>query len=182
MSKLNIVILAAGKGTRMQSAKPKVLHQLAGKPLLQHVLDCAKTLSPEKIIGVYGYGGDAVPNAMPNENMLWVEQKEQLGTGHAVKQVLPHLDEEGTTIILLGDVPLISAEACKQLLVETQDLGLLTVKKQDPTGYGRVVRDSNKNVIAIVEHKDASQHQLQINEVNTGIIAIKNEKLKRWGQ
>jgi bifunctional UDP-N-acetylglucosamine pyrophosphorylase/glucosamine-1-phosphate N-acetyltransferase len=180
MSKLNIVILAAGKGTRMQSVKPKVLHQLAAKTLLQHVHDCAKTLNPEKIIGVYGYGGDVVPEAMRNENMLWVEQKEQLGTGHAVKQVLPHLDEEGTTLILLGDVPLISAEACKQLLAETQDLGLLTVKKQDPTGYGRIVRGSNQHVMAIVEHKDASQHQLQINEVNTGIIAIRNEKLKRW--
>ncbi|HPB91419.1 MAG TPA: NTP transferase domain-containing protein, partial [Rugosibacter sp.] len=104
--KLNIVILAAGKGTRMVSNLPKVLHKLAGKPLLQHVVDCAKSLKPQKIIVVYGYGGSAVPDAMVHENIIWVEQKEQLGTGHAVMQVLPYLDSDAATLILLGDVPL----------------------------------------------------------------------------
>lgn len=180
MSNLNIVILAAGKGTRMQSSLPKVLHSLAGKPLLQHVVDCAKSLNPTKIIGVYGYGGDAVPNAMQHENMVWVEQKEQLGTGHAVMQVLPHLEADATTLILLGDVPLVSAEACKQLLSLTQSLGLLTVNKQNPTGYGRIVRDESNNILAIVEHKDATEKQREITEVNTGIIAAQNTYLSKW--
>lgn len=178
--KLNIVILAAGKGTRMVSNLPKVLHKLAGKPLLQHVVDCAKSLNPQKIIGVYGYGGSAVPDAMLHEKIIWVEQKEQLGTGHAVMQVLPHLDSDATTLILLGDVPLVNTATCRQLLDSTDALGLLTIKKHNPASYGRIVRDSRGMVQAIVEYKDANEEQRRINEVNTGIIAARNDKLNVW--
>ncbi len=180
MNKLNIVILAAGKGTRMHSNKPKVLHQLAGKPLLQHVINCAKQLDPSKIIAVYGYGGEAVPQAFAHENITWVEQTEQLGTGHAVQQALSHLDADATTLILLGDVPLLSVESCKKLLDQTEELGLLTFIKPDPTGYGRIIRNSEGIVTAIIEHKDATSQQREIKEVNTGIIAAENRHLANW--
>jgi bifunctional UDP-N-acetylglucosamine pyrophosphorylase/glucosamine-1-phosphate N-acetyltransferase len=144
------------------------------------VIDSAKTLNPAKIVTVYGYGGDAVPSAMKHENMIWVEQKEQLGTGHAVMQVLPHLDKDAKTLILLGDVPLVNAEVCQQLLDETGALGLLTVKKDDPASYGRIVRDAQGAVQAITEFKDANETQRKINEVNTGIIAARNDKLIAW--
>ena len=177
---LNIVILAAGKGTRMYSSTPKVLHKLAGKALLQHVIDAAKQLQPNKIIVVYGYGGDAVPSAFKHEKLIWVEQKEQLGTGHAVLQAAPHLDADAKTLILLGDVPLLSVASCQQLLHKTKELGLMTVEKLNPTGYGRIVRNADRFVQAIVEHKDATQAQRQINEVNTGIIAAQNPPLRNW--
>ena len=177
---LNIVILAAGKGTRMQSLMPKVLHKLAGKGLLQHVIDAAKQLNPSKIIVVYGFGGNAVPEAFTHENIVWVEQKEQLGTGHAVQQASPHLDQEATTLILLGDVPLVSRTSCETLLNKTKALGLLTVNKANPTGYGRIVRNAQTAIEAIVEHKDATEQQRQITEVNTGIIAANNQHLKAW--
>lgn len=177
---LNIVILAAGKGTRMQSLIPKVLHKLAGKALLQHVIDAAKQLNPSKIIVVYGYGGNAVPEAFTHENIVWVEQKEQLGTGHAVLQAAPHLDQDATTLILLGDVPLLSRTSCETLLNKTKALGLLTVNKVNPTGYGRIVRNTQTSIEAIVEHKDATEQQRQITEVNTGIIAANNQHLKAW--
>lgn len=177
---LNIVILAAGKGTRMQSVMPKVLHRLAGKPLLQHVIDAAKELNPSKVVVVYGYGGDAVPSAFKHEDIIWVEQKEQLGTGHAVLQAASHLDPNGTTLILLGDVPLLNQQSCLALLDQTKALGLLTVSKQNPAGYGRIVRDANKQIVAIVEHKDATEAQHLITEVNTGIIAAANQHLKAW--
>ncbi|HSH73398.1 MAG TPA: bifunctional UDP-N-acetylglucosamine diphosphorylase/glucosamine-1-phosphate N-acetyltransferase GlmU [Methylophilaceae bacterium] len=178
--KLNIVILAAGKGTRMHSQLPKVLHKLAGKPLLQHVIDCAKQLNPSKIVVVYGYGGDAVPKAFAHEEIIWALQSEQLGTGHAVQQAMPHLDADATTLILLGDVPLVSIASCQQLLEKTEHLGLLTAIKADPTGYGRIVRNHEGFVTAIVEHKDATAEQRQIKEVNTGIIAAQNKYLDRW--
>ena len=178
--KLNIVILAAGKGTRMQSFMPKVLHRLAGKTLLQHVIDTAKQLSPNKVVVVYGYGGDAVPKAFKHETVSWVEQKEQLGTGHAVLQAVPHLDDEGATLILLGDVPLLNQRSCLSLLEKTEGLGLLTVKKKNPTGYGRIVRNDQQQILAIVEHKDATESQRAITEVNTGIMAVSNSKLKTW--
>ena len=177
---LNIVILAAGKGTRMQSLMPKVLHKLAGKALLQHVIDAAKQLNPSKIIVVYGYGGNAVPEAFAHENIVWVEQKEQLGTGHAVQQAAPHLDQDATTLILLGDVPLLSRTSCETLLNKTKALGLLTVNKANPTEYGRIVRNAQTSIEAIVEHKDATEQQRQITEVNTGIIAANNQHLKAW--
>ena len=177
---LNIVILAAGKGTRMQSVMPKVLHRLAGKALLQHVIDAAKELKPSKVVVVYGYGGDAVPSAFAHEDIIWVEQKEQLGTGHAVLQASPHLDLDGTTLILLGDVPLLNQQSCLALLYKTKALGLLTVSKQKPAGYGRIVRDANQQILAIVEHKDATDAERLITEVNTGIIAAENQHLKAW--
>ena len=180
LDKLNIVILAAGKGTRMNSAKAKVLHSLAGKPLLQYVINTAKHLNPQKIIVVYGYGGEAVPKAFAHEEIIWVEQSKQLGTGHAVQQVMPHLDSDAATLILLGDVPLVSADTCKNLLEKTQQLGLLTVKKANPSGYGRILRDSAGKVSAIVEHKDATAQQRGINEVNTGIIVASNAYLIAW--
>lgn len=177
---LNIVILAAGKGTRMYSQQPKVLHKLAGRPLLQHVISSAQQLDPAKTIVIYGFGGEAVPQAFPHENVVWVKQSEQLGTGHAVLQALPHLDKDATTLILLGDVPLVNTDSCRKLLAQTRQLGLLTVKKPDPNGYGRIVRDGAGQVSAIVEHKDATEQQRLINEVNTGIIAVENIKLAAW--
>lgn len=179
---LNVVILAAGKGTRMYSSLPKVLHKLAGQPLLQHVINVAKSLQPQKIIVVYGYGGDVVPNAFAHEEITWVLQAEQLGTGHALQQALPYLDQEAQTLILLGDVPLVNAESCKKLLDQTQHLGLMTFIKPDPTGYGRIVRNQAGVVSAIVEHKDANAEQRAIQEVNTGIIAAENRHLAIWLQ
>ena len=164
----------------MQSVMPKVLHKLAGKTLLQHVIDTAKQLQPNKMIVVYGYGGDVVPAAFAHENIIWVEQKEQLGTGHAVLQAAPHLDQNANTLILLGDVPLLSVESCKKLLEKTQTLGLMTVNKVDPSGYGRIVRNKDNLIQEIVEHKDATAQQKQITEVNTGIIASNNQQLKSW--
>jgi bifunctional UDP-N-acetylglucosamine pyrophosphorylase / glucosamine-1-phosphate N-acetyltransferase len=181
MQKLNIVILAAGKGTRMVSTKPKVLHTLAGRPILSHVLTCAETLNPSKTILVYGYGGDQVKEAFADKSLIWIEQKEQLGTGHAVQQVEHVLDDEATVLILLGDVPLIEADDCKRLLAQAQNqLVILSYKKSDPTGYGRIVRDAKGAVIAIVEHKDATEPQRQINEINTGIMAMPAKALKNW--
>ena len=181
MSKLNIVILAAGKGTRMHSDKPKVLHAVAGKPLLGHVVDCAEQLSAHKIVIVYGFGGQAVPQAFSDRKLLWAEQAQQLGTGHAVQQAAPQLDDDGISMILLGDVPLIEAATCQQLLQKAEHgLVLLSVKKADPTGYGRIVRTAQGQVSAIVEHKDASQAQHAIDEVNSGIMAMPNRWLKQW--
>jgi bifunctional UDP-N-acetylglucosamine pyrophosphorylase/glucosamine-1-phosphate N-acetyltransferase len=178
---LNIVILAAGKGTRMHSDKPKVLHAVAGKPLLGHVIDCAQQLSPQKIVVVYGFGGQTVLETFKDKDLLWAEQAQQLGTGHAVQQAMPSLDADGTSLILLGDVPLIEASTCQHLLREAeQGLVLLTVRKDDPTGYGRIVRSSDGKVSAIVEHKDASAAQRAIDEVNSGIMAMPNRYLKKW--
>lgn len=181
LDKLNVVILAAGKGTRMHSQKPKVLHALAGKPLLGHVITCAKQLNPNKIVVVYGFGGEIVPQAFSNEDITWVKQEDQLGTGHAVQQTVPFLDPDAVTLILLGDVPLVDVEACKQLLTQAEkQLALLSVKKADPTGYGRIVRNAEGKVQAIVEHKDASETQRAIDEVNTGIMALPNLRLMSW--
>jgi bifunctional UDP-N-acetylglucosamine pyrophosphorylase / glucosamine-1-phosphate N-acetyltransferase len=181
MNKLNIVILAAGKGTRMYSNKPKVLHEIAAKPILAHVIDCAKQLEPHKIIVVYGFGGEIVRQSFDHENIIWVNQAEQLGTGHAVQQAAPYLDDDGETLILLGDVPLVDADACKNLSGQANDkLAILSFNKPDPTAYGRIVRASAGNVTAIVEHKDATEQQRTIKEVNTGIMAMPNKQLKSW--
>ena len=178
--KLNIVILAAGKGTRMFSSKPKVLHEVAGRPILRHVIDCAKALNPAKIIVVYGFGGDLVKNAFAQENIIWVEQAQQLGTGHAVQQAAPHLDDDANTLILLGDVPLVDAQSCEKLLAKASNqLVIQSFNKVNPTGYGRIVR-SNNSVTAIVEHKDATEAQKAIKEVNTGIMAMPAKALKNW--
>jgi bifunctional UDP-N-acetylglucosamine pyrophosphorylase/glucosamine-1-phosphate N-acetyltransferase len=181
MNKLNIVILAAGKGTRMHSNTPKVLHEVGGKPILGHVIDCAKLLNPHKIIVVYGYGGELVREAFANKHVIWVHQAEQLGTGHAVQQALSHLDFDAELLILLGDVPLVDAKACKNLVEHAnKQLAILSFNKEDPTGYGRIVRNSLGNVTAIVEHKDATVEQRSISEVNTGIMAMPVPYLSKW--
>jgi len=181
MIPLNIIILAAGKGTRMYSTLPKVLHVVGAKPILAHVIDCAKTLNPNRIIVVYGFGGEMVKEAFVNENITWVKQTEQLGTGHAVQQAVPFLEEEADTLILLGDVPLVDASACRKLLEQSiNKLAILTFNKDDPTSYGRIVRGLTGNVAAIVEHKDATEAQREINEVNTGIMAMPNKYLVKW--
>ncbi len=181
MSQLNIVILAAGKGTRMHSNTPKVLHQVGAKPILGHVIDCAKKLNPHNIIVVYGFGGETVKQTFAHEDIIWVNQVEQHGTGHAVQQAIPHLEADAHTLILLGDVPLIDVGACEKLVKQGQDkLALLSFNKADPTGYGRIVRNSADSVMAIVEHKDASSAQREIKEVNTGIMAMPNAHLLNW--
>jgi bifunctional UDP-N-acetylglucosamine pyrophosphorylase / glucosamine-1-phosphate N-acetyltransferase len=182
VSKLNIVILAAGLGKRMHSALPKVLHPLAGKPLLAHVLDVARALSPEQICVVYGHGGEAVPKAVGNEGLICVRQEPQLGTGHALMQALPHLGQEGATLVLYGDVPLTSIETLKKLTSTAADetFALLTVELANPSGYGRIVRNDTGAVMAIVEEKDASEAQRKIREINTGIMVIPNRWLPGW--
>ena len=178
---LNVVILAAGKGTRMYSDLPKVLHPLAGKALLGHVLDTARKLKPARLCVVYGYGGDVVPNAMAAADIAWALQAEQMGTGHAVKQALPHLDPQGITLVLYGDVPLTYADTLKRLLAHAggDKLAVLTAQFADPTGYGRIVREGGK-VTRIVEQKDANAAELAISEINTGIIAAPTAKLSQW--
>jgi bifunctional UDP-N-acetylglucosamine pyrophosphorylase / glucosamine-1-phosphate N-acetyltransferase len=177
---LNIVILAAGKGTRMHSNTPKVLHQIGGAAILAHVITCAKALKPQKIIVVYGFGGEIVREAFAHETIIWVNQAEQKGTGHAVQQAVPYLDVGANTLILLGDVPLVNVDACKKLIEQANNkLAILSFNKADPTGYGRIVRN-NESVIAIVEHKDATDAQRKIIEVNTGIMAMPNAQLTKW--
>lgn len=181
MTDLNIVILAAGKGTRMRSDLPKVLHAIGGTPILHHVINAARKLNPQKIIVVYGFGGEQVQQQTPGEDLVWVLQAEQLGTGHAVQQALPHLPAQGKTLILLGDVPLVDVKACRDMLSQADaHLVVQTFIKDDPTGYGRIVRNAQNQVVAIVEHKDASEAQRALQEVNTGIMAMPNAALKHW--
>lgn len=183
MKELNIIILAAGLGKRMNSSLPKVLHSLAGKPLLSHVLDTANGLLPHKICVVYGHGNDAVREAIGRKELVWVKQEPQLGTGHALMQALPHLDKKGLTLVLYGDVPLISLETLQKLISASskENLALLTVRLDDPTGYGRIVRDNKaNNIIAIVEDKDLNIDQQKIKEINTGIMVIPNANLHEW--
>jgi bifunctional UDP-N-acetylglucosamine pyrophosphorylase/glucosamine-1-phosphate N-acetyltransferase len=166
----------------MRSSLPKVLHPLANKPLLQHVVETATTLDPESIHVVYGHGGEQVQQQLSSLPVSWVLQAEQLGTGHAVEQALPALQQEALVLVLYGDVPLIETETLKTLLQAAgqSGFGLLTVSLQDPNGYGRIVRDSHGSVARIVEQKDATEAELQINEVNTGIMALSTAKLKQW--
>ncbi len=183
MENLNIIILAAGLGKRMHSALPKVLHLLAGKPLLSHVLDTADALSPQKVCVVYGHGNEAVPDAIGNDQLIWVKQEPQLGTGHALMQALQHLDKKGMTLVLYGDVPLIRFKTLQDLISagSAENLALLTLELDEPTGYGRIVRDAEtKNVLAIVEEKDTSIDQQRILEINTGIMVVPNANLHEW--
>ena len=178
---LNIVILAAGQGTRMKSSLPKVLHPLAGKPLVQHVIDTSKKLNPEKINVVYGHGGEQVQQQINDSDINWVLQAEQLGTGHAVDQVKDQLKDEQLVLILYGDVPLIKIDTLTALLDQAKDgFSLLTVKLEKPQGYGRIVRNKKGLVENITEEKDASDEIKKINEVNTGILAVKASLLKNW--
>ncbi len=151
MNSLEIVILAAGKGTRMYSDRPKVLHALAGKPLVQHVLECALSLQPRKVCVVYGHGGDAVPQSMAGYDARFVLQAPQLGTGHAVQQAMPYLDDDSRTLVLYGDVPLIQHKTLHQMQDAGAGVVLLTVRLPNPTGYGRIVRNVEGDVQAIVE-------------------------------
>ena len=177
----SVIILAAGKGTRMRSHLPKVLQPLAGRPLLGHVIETAKKLQAENIITIYGHGGQLVQDAFVEEKIQWVEQAEQLGTGHAVQMTLPVLPKEGISLILYGDVPLVRQQTLEQLLEASREtgIGMITLTVENPAGYGRIVRESGK-IQAIVEHKDASDEQRLINEINTGIYCVSNAKLHQW--
>lgn len=176
---LNIVILAAGKGTRMYSKMPKVLHEIGGTPMVARVIDTAAALNPQNICVVIGHGKEQVL-AKVDRDVVWVEQTEQLGTGHAVKTALPHLPEEGRTLVLYGDVPLTDAATLQSLLEAAGDeVGLLTDVLDNPAGYGRIIRENGK-VVAIVEEKDANADQKAVKETNTGILVLPNRKLAGW--
>ena len=176
---LDVVILAAGKGTRMFSSAPKVLHPLAGRPLLRHVVDAARILASGKIIVVYGHGGQQVPAAFANDGLVFVLQEPQLGTGHGVQQALPHLSGE-RTLVLYGDVPLIRPETLVKLTAHGGNLSLITAMLEDPSGYGRVVRDAGGRVARIVEQSDATELDKGIREINTGILCAPRSKLASW--
>ncbi|WP_298444621.1 bifunctional UDP-N-acetylglucosamine diphosphorylase/glucosamine-1-phosphate N-acetyltransferase GlmU [uncultured Ferrimonas sp.] len=178
--KLEVVILAAGKGTRMRSALPKVLHGIAGKPMVQHAIDAAAALQPSRTHLVYGHGGEQLQAALSHNSVQWALQAQQLGTGHAVDQA--NWDDNSTVLVLYGDVPLIQTETLQRLLdvQPANGIGLLTVNLDDPSGYGRIVRDDSGTVQAIVEHKDANDAQRAIAEVNTGILVAPGKALKQW--
>jgi bifunctional UDP-N-acetylglucosamine pyrophosphorylase/glucosamine-1-phosphate N-acetyltransferase len=182
MNRLHIVILAAGQGTRMRSAMPKVLHAIAGRPMLAHVVGTAVALDPEVIHVVYGHGGERVQQELADLPVTWVEQAEQLGTGHAVEQAMPGIPDDASVLVLYGDVPLITLDtlnACTGVAARGT-LALVTVHLADPTGYGRILRDDSSRVSGIVEQKDASDEQLSIREGNTGILCAPAGQLKSW--
>jgi bifunctional UDP-N-acetylglucosamine pyrophosphorylase/glucosamine-1-phosphate N-acetyltransferase len=182
---LSVVILAAGKGTRMRSTLPKVLHPIADKPMVSHVIDSARQLNASNIYVVYGFGGDVLKAALTKDNtgddLTFVEQVEQLGTGHAVDMASPYIKDDEDILVLYGDVPLTQASTLERLLAVKSESGmsLLTVNLANPQGYGRIIR-KNSRVIGIIEQKDASQAQLLINEANTGILLANGGDLKRW--
>ena len=180
MTTLNVVILAAGKGTRMYSDKPKVLHAIAGKSMLRHVVDTAANLKPAKTIVIYGHGGEAVPLALGEGSAIFVLQEPQLGTGHAVQQALPLLEDGGISLVLYGDVPLIQHETLSKLLNDGNTLTLLTQYLVNPTGYGRIVRAEDGKVSRIIEEKDATSEQRKIQEINTVILAAPTQLLRKW--
>ena len=197
---MNVVILAAGMGKRMRSALPKVLHTIAGKALLQHVIDTALSLNPSRLIMIYGHGGDQVRRLIGESAnginaagqtvevpLFWAKQEPQLGTGHALMQALPHLDDAHPTLVLSGDVPLIKADSLQRLVAAAADqrreqgggFGLMTVVLNDPSGYGRIIRESGK-VQRIIEQKDASAQERAINEINSGIMVGPTRAFREW--
>ncbi|MBB71785.1 MAG: UDP-N-acetylglucosamine diphosphorylase/glucosamine-1-phosphate N-acetyltransferase [Legionellales bacterium] len=179
---VDIIILGAGKGKRMNSDLPKVLHLVGGQTILEHDVAAVQGLNPNSINVIYGHNGVQVCERLSHLPVNWVEQKQQLGTGHAVSQALPNLSDDNLALILLGDVPLITKETLQSLLDVTPagGVGLLTAEVDDPTGLGRILRDDNGNVTGIIEHADASDAQRQINEINTGIMAAPVKLLKQW--
>ncbi len=178
---MNIVILAAGMGKRMHSSLPKVLHLLAGKSMLEHVIATARALIPEKLVIVYGHGGEQVLRQITGPDLIFVKQEPQLGTGHAVMQAVPELDESVPTLILYGDVPLIGIESLRRLVsvAGNERLGILTVEMPDPTGYGRIIRVDGR-IRRIVEQKDGREEELAVKEINTGMMVVPTALLKRW--
>ncbi|MGO3128200.1 MAG: bifunctional UDP-N-acetylglucosamine diphosphorylase/glucosamine-1-phosphate N-acetyltransferase GlmU [Luteimonas sp.] len=178
---LHVVILAAGEGKRMKSALPKVLQEIAGRPMLWHVIEAARALRPAGIHIVYGHRGEQVQAAFADQpDLHWAEQREQLGTGHAVRQAMPGVPDGAQVLVLYGDVPLLRAETLRHLVSVEDRLAVLAAQLGDPTGYGRIVRDPEGHVGAIVEHKDASDEQRRIALVNTGILAAEATALKAW--
>jgi bifunctional UDP-N-acetylglucosamine pyrophosphorylase/glucosamine-1-phosphate N-acetyltransferase len=178
---LEVVVLAAGQGKRMHSALPKVLHPLAGRPLLAHVLDAARALAPKRITVVHGHGGAPVKAAFRGARLVWVEQARQLGTGHALMQALPRISPKADVLVLYGDVPLTRPETLRALVEAGRaGLGILTGEPEEPGGYGRVLRDRKGRVVRIVEHQDASPKQLAIREVNAGLLCASAQRLAPW--
>jgi len=178
---LHVIILAAGEGKRMRSAKPKVLQPIAGQPMLAQVIAAARALNPAGIHVVHGHGGDQVQAAFADQpDLQWAQQTQQLGTGHAVEQAMPNVPDAATVLVLYGDVPLIRSETLQRLLEAPGRLAVLVAELADPTGYGRIVRDAEGRVAAIVEQKDADEEQRRIRVINTGIIAAESTALKRW--
>ena len=177
----SVVILAAGKGTRMKSSLPKVLHKVGGVPMVQRIINTVKSLGSDSIHLVYGHGGDLLQQTIVEDNLNWCLQAEQLGTGHAVQQAVPHIKDDEDVLILVGDAPLITEQTLEALktVKASCDLALLTVELDDPTGMGRIVRE-NDNITQIVEHKDASDEQRAIKEINTGMMMMSGADLKRW--
>lgn len=178
---IDVVILAAGKGTRMKSSLPKVLHKIAGKPMVEHIIHAAQKLDIDSLNIVYGHQGELLQASLSHHKLNWCLQAEQLGTGHAVKQSLAHLKDANDVLILVGDAPLISSETLERLISAkaNSDFALLTVNMDDPTGMGRIIRNGD-HITAIVEHKDATPEQLEISEINTGMMLLPANDLKRW--
>lgn len=181
MTQLSVVILAAGKGTRMYSDLPKVLHTVAGKPMVKHVIDTAKQIDAKQIHLIYGHGGELLQQRLSSEPVNWVLQAEQLGTGHAMQQAAPFFADDENILMLYGDAPLITKETLERLIAAKPENGiaLLTVELENPTGYGRIIRE-NGSVVAIVEQKDANAEQLKICEVNTGVMVASGASFKKW--
>ncbi|MFN2288998.1 MAG: bifunctional UDP-N-acetylglucosamine diphosphorylase/glucosamine-1-phosphate N-acetyltransferase GlmU [Chromatocurvus sp.] len=175
---LEIIVLAAGRGTRMRSAKPKVLHALAGEPLLAHVLSTARELQPARLHVVVGHGAEQVREVLPDDDIHWVQQSDQLGTGHAVLQALPAIADDSDVLVLYGDVPLLSSDTLRALVAGGP--ALLTAEMAQPAGYGRILRDAAGHLLAVVEHRDATGIQRAISEVNTGVLAMSAADLKKF--